>query len=110
MSHVKQEHPGDFKNAIECKGLGEYFSTSESAELSIFSYKKKVKQIFCCLYLVINSFQLFRVVENEIFVCNMTCNLFSRSSIANYMNLMNRKVEDKIRHLFPSKVALVFNG
>ncbi len=59
VSHVKQEYPRDFKNLLEDKGLGKEFITSESAELSSFFYKKKLKQIYCWLNEVINSFQHF---------------------------------------------------
>ena len=109
VSHVKSEHPDDFKKMASEEGYA-LQDDGKSQSAQSFFYKKKALQVYCWMDFVVNALQPFAIVENEVFARHVRYDTISRNTLAKYMSLITERVEEKVRRKLPDKFALVFDG
>lgn len=112
--HVSSKHSYRCKKLQEVKGSLNLSSTSNDSLIlenkALFLYSKKCASAHCWLDLTVYGLSPFSIVEERVFRAHVKHLPIDRKSVSKYMNLLTRRVKDKIRRAFPEKFEPAFYG
>lgn len=101
VSHVKSEHPDEYKKLSEDETSFNCSMSRLSSEGHNFFFKRKTQQIYCWIDMVVNALQPFSICTNEAIRRNVKFDPIDRETLAKYMGILTKHVEAKIRELLP---------